>query len=765
MSVEGLRQPGAMGAEPGAPLPSEPLGSPPPGPGAPALREPLLAAEEDLQAVARGERTLGLGARGTAVASLQRALRRLGYGQGPAESGQIYGRSLERLVAAFQRRHGLEPTGAVDRATLFAIEAALLQLPAETARDATTGGRSLSPREVQPSRLPGLPGPPGFLRGDLVVERPADLARLEGVTVLDGSLTIRGPHLRASDLEPLRSLTAITGDLAVAGTLELSDLDALSGVSQLGGSLWINGNASLRSLAGLAQLRVGGALVSLTNNASLESSAAQPLVEALAANGFRGAFDLPPGVHAPPAGSAPAASPAPAPGPATAPPAGSPPAGAAPAGEDRAAAGAGAAAATSSVSAPQAVDPRLIRPADWTFFIYLNADNSLDSYGPADLNEAELVGSIPGKVNVFALVDPGYSAGRAGWPAEPCLLLIQKDPEGSEQVRGLQVRIDPDSRLGKLLAESRGALNMGDPRVLRAAIEFLRERVPSQRFLLDLWDHGAGWRGASFDDRPHDALTLHDGELKAALSGLKVDIISADACYMASAEMAGLAEELEASFLVASEDYEPGPGWNYGKVMRNVERLFEEHAEVTADALARAIVDAYEGEGNTLSAIDIKRLVVVRAQLEALGVVLMTAGGLHGNPAIRRCYESARRFGGDRMDLGDFAARLAQTFPPGPLQEAAERLRAAIAEVSYTRNATGFEQATGLTIHAPTSALDPLYTHPAAPWRDGRWVDFVATATAPPDPDFPIPPWAQPVPAPAEPAAEGAASSGGGPPP
>jgi hypothetical protein len=62
---------------------------------------------------------------------------------------------------------------------------------------------------------------------------------------------------------------------------------------------------------------------------------------------------------------------------------------------------------SASVLAPNA---GLVRPSDvpsapWTLFVYLNADNDLAPFAAEDLKEMERVGSLPGKLNVIALVD------------------------------------------------------------------------------------------------------------------------------------------------------------------------------------------------------------------------------------------------------------------------------------------------------------------------------------------------------------------------
>src|SRR5512147_1602832 len=67
----------------------------------------------------------------------------------------------------------------------------------------------------------------------------------------------------------------------------------------------------------------------------------------------------------------------------------------------------------------------------WNFFVYLNGDNNLEPDAKDDLNEMEKLGSMPGKMNVFALVDGAGRAGKPdsnGWSSGSRLMWIQKDP-------------------------------------------------------------------------------------------------------------------------------------------------------------------------------------------------------------------------------------------------------------------------------------------------------------------------------------------------
>jgi peptidoglycan hydrolase-like protein with peptidoglycan-binding domain len=65
---------------------------------------------------ASGWNTLRRGDRGTQVAVVQRALIRRGYSL-PGGADGVFGRYTESVVKRFQTRHGLRPTGAVDRRT------------------------------------------------------------------------------------------------------------------------------------------------------------------------------------------------------------------------------------------------------------------------------------------------------------------------------------------------------------------------------------------------------------------------------------------------------------------------------------------------------------------------------------------------------------------------------------------------------------------------------------------------------------------------
>ena len=106
--------------------------------------------------------------------------------------------------------------------------------------------------------------------------------------------------------------------------------------------------------------------------------------------------------------------------------------------------------------------------------------------------------------------------------------------------------------------------DMTDGDTLSDFITFCAENYPADRNMLILWDHGAGAvDGWGYDEFNYsDALTID--ELGEALyeSGVKFDFIGFDACLMSTMEVACVLYDF-ADYMIASEDYEPGYGWEY----------------------------------------------------------------------------------------------------------------------------------------------------------------------------------------------------------
>lgn len=109
--------------------------------------------------------------------------------------------------------------------------------------------------------------------------------------------------------------------------------------------------------------------------------------------------------------------------------------------------------------------------------------------------------------------------------------------------------------------------NMGKSKTLTEFLNFAEENYPADQYSLILWDHGGGpLIGYGYDEVHMDILSLK--ELEDALEDSpfgkdnKLEMVGFDACLMGSLESAWIFRDY-AEYFVASQEVEPGWGWNY----------------------------------------------------------------------------------------------------------------------------------------------------------------------------------------------------------
>nr|CRH05347.1 protein of unknown function [Candidatus Magnetococcus massalia] len=226
----------------------------------------------------------------------------------------------------------------------------------------------------------------------------------------------------------------------------------------------------------------------------------------------------------------------------------------------------------------------------WTLMVYIDADNNLEAMGIDDINEMERV-DLGDDINVVVQIDriPGYDTSNGNW---------------TDTRRGDITQDQSSSLIGSEL-ESIGEQNMGDPDTLTDFINWSVENNPAQNYGLIIWDHGAGIDGMAWDDSTpnHDYLSL--SELTKGLQNSDVeqfDLIGFDLCLQGMAEQSHELADL-ADVMVASEDLEPGDGWDYTGFLNSLAA----DSSMDAASLGGAIVDSYGAfyGDQTLSAIDL----------------------------------------------------------------------------------------------------------------------------------------------------------------
>jgi hypothetical protein len=247
----------------------------------------------------------------------------------------------------------------------------------------------------------------------------------------------------------------------------------------------------------------------------------------------------------------------------------------------------------------------------WTVLVYMVAANNLEGDAMKDLIEMSSVGSgsdlrivvqldrITGNFDGPVLNLPDFTSTKR--------LLVQN---GSLQE-----------------LQDLGRLDMTQPATLADFIKWGVQTYPGQHYFLDFWDHGGGWRGFGWDDNTITASSPNAQNLTLAKldtgiqSGLasaglaKFDIIGFDACLMATVEVANTLKGYS-SYLLASEEVEPGHGWDYA--------AFAGGGSLDALALGRKVIDGFKAQATaqstvanvTLSLIDNSK---VAAVVTALG--------------------------------------------------------------------------------------------------------------------------------------------------
>ena len=252
--------------------------------------------------------------------------------------------------------------------------------------------------------------------------------------------------------------------------------------------------------------------------------------------------------------------------------------------------------------------------------------------------------------------------------------------------------------------------NMADEGLLASMIRQVFTLYPARHTMLILWDHGGGSvGGVAFDERTDDSISL--AELSAALSqgGRHFDIVGFDACLMATLEVANALAPY-ADYMIASQELEPGGGWNYRDLMQTISGT----PSIAPDALGKAVCDSYlrqcaESDDKEIATLSLVNLAKVPALAEAFDTMAWQLTGIAENPASIQTYRQevgkARSFGGNNrsegythmVDLGELVLNTQGVWDETGLAV----LDALFAAVEYKIDGSEYQKANGLSVFYP----------------------------------------------------------------
>ncbi|MDD3334859.1 MAG: clostripain-related cysteine peptidase [Eubacteriales bacterium] len=263
---------------------------------------------------------------------------------------------------------------------------------------------------------------------------------------------------------------------------------------------------------------------------------------------------------------------------------------------------------------------------------------------------------------------------------------------------------------GLHLKQDLGKVNMADEKTLSDFITYCAKEAPAERYILILWDHGGGPVYGYGSDELFGGGSMSLVQIKQALDNANVrfDLIGFDACLMATLET-GLMLSPYASYLIASENTEPGTGWAYTQWLS----ALSQNPDVETEILGQILVDSYidscsdnsAAQDATLSLIDLAKLKDSASDimnLLALHAREMISAGSYAQLAQAR--RNAKAFGYSQHDLVDLIDLIERVNLPNDSQ-ILNRVREAI---PYSKTGKAAGQVCGLSVYFPFNNVEAL---------------------------------------------------------
>ena len=330
---------------------------------------------------------------------------------------------------------------------------------------------------------------------------------------------------------------------------------------------------------------------------------------------------------------------------------------------------------------------------DWTLLVYLCGTDLESNYGAASTDLFEAI-SAEYSENVRIVYQTG---GTSQWAAGISNEKIQR----YENVEG------DISLVEELPSES-----MGNADNLASFVAWGLEKYPADKTGLIFWNHGSGSiNGVCFDEL-YDKDSLSLKEIDSALNSVydsmtdKFEFIGFDACLMSTLETANILVPY-AKYMFASEETEPGGGWNYTDIMNflaeNPEADGAELGKMQCESYYQHCIDNGDSEGTTFAITDLSKLDELLVSFNNTAKEIYES---ESSADIIRAIQKADNFGGNNRNEGytnmvDLKGLLNSTAPYiSNAEDTLEKLDSAVISVV---NGPQHEGAGGLSLYYPLS--------------------------------------------------------------
>ena len=256
---------------------------------------------------------------------------------------------------------------------------------------------------------------------------------------------------------------------------------------------------------------------------------------------------------------------------------------------------------------------------EFVLFIYMNGSNLESKYQLATDNIEEMLKAMAADIPEDHFTILLLMGGTQKWHLDKNI-----SPQTIPNDSIIYAQITHD---GFKIIHSSGKRSIGDRMALTEFINYGMKEFPADRYGLVFWNHGAGSvTGFGYDELHPDNTSLSLAEIKEGLqeayscNARNFTFIGFDACLMATLETTSAVAPY-ADYLVASQELEPGKGWNYKSIIDSLNH----YPGIPGNKLCRLIVDSFvesyqekEQEQVTLSVTDLSKIHTLNANIEKL---------------------------------------------------------------------------------------------------------------------------------------------------
>ncbi len=329
---------------------------------------------------------------------------------------------------------------------------------------------------------------------------------------------------------------------------------------------------------------------------------------------------------------------------------------------------------------------------DFTLMVYLNGSDLESKYACAtrDLQEMYSSGFNSENLNVIVL-----TGGTSYWNNDT----ISSDTE-----------IYKVTNKGIVKLVSLGKISVLNPELMTNFIDYCSKAFPAKKNGFVFWNHGGGTiHGYGMDQLYKDQSMSVPQIIKAfdnsVLKNKKLEFVGFDSCLMATIEIADSMQPY-ANYLIASEETEPGYGWDYGFL-----KTISENPNLTGAEIGKEIVTKYvafyedSSQDATLSTIDLSKMNELNANFEKFMNLAYDSIQNGDFNKIAKARKGTKSFGYsgensgsyDIVDIKHLAQKMQSMYP----EESKNLIKSIDETVVYKENNSIVSNSNGLSTYIP----------------------------------------------------------------